>query len=138
MASETVIDNEFVTMWYHAGSKIVHHQFHKFLHGEPFRECLMEGLKLMKERLAQKWLSDDRMNAALPVEDYEWSTTKWRPRAIGAGWRYWAIVLPEKVVGQMTMNRILQLYEDSPVTVKLFSDPQEALTWLEEQPEKTT
>ena len=76
------------------------------------------------------------MNAALPPEDYEWSTTEWRPRAIRAGWRFWALVLPQRIVGQMSMQRILQLYDDSPVTVKLFSDPVEARTWLEGQPEK--
>ena len=70
-------------------------------------------------------------------EDYEWSTREWRPKAIKAGWRYWALVLPLKIVGQLTMQRILRLYEEGPVTVKLFSDPDEARAWLESQPEKT-
>ena len=34
----TVMENEFVTVWYHADKKIVHHQFHKFIHG---KSCAM-------------------------------------------------------------------------------------------------
>ena len=88
----------------------------------------------MEQKKATKWLSDDRYNSALPKEDFEWSTTVWRPRAIAAGWRYWALVLPEKVTGQMSLKKILDgFYGDSPVTYSLFSDPADAIKWLKAQ-----
>ena len=86
----------------------------------------------MEQTGATKWLSDDRQNAALSKEDFEWSTSIWRPRAVEAGWRYWALVLPEKITGQMSLQKVLiDFYGDSPVTFLLFNDPAEGMTWLE-------
>ena len=134
MAVRTIIDCEQFCLVYHDESKIIHHQYRKFMYGECFRECLMKGVELMEQTRATKWLSDDRNTSALPKEDFEWSTTIWRPRAIAAGWRYWALVLPEKVTGQMTFRKILdEFYGDSPVTYELFNDPDEAMTWLKAQ-----
>jgi hypothetical protein len=134
MATLTIIENEFVSLWYHEEVKIVHHQFHKFLYGEPFRACLTQGIELLKKYGAAKWLSDDLNNSAIPKEDSEWSSNVWRPSAIAAGWRYWALILPEKVVGQMSLKSIIrQFYQDSPVKVEFFSDPPSARKWLEAQ-----
>ena len=133
MGTRTILDNEHVTLWYHEEPQIIHHQFHKFLYGDPFRECLLRGVEVMEEYGATKWLSDDRNNSALPQDDFEWSTTIWRPRAFEAGWRYWALVLPESVTGQFTLQTILkQFYGDSPVTYQLFNDPVDGRKWLEE------
>ena len=31
MDKEIVLDNEYVTMWFHQDKKIVHHKYHQFL-----------------------------------------------------------------------------------------------------------
>ena len=131
MSDQTIVDCEHFSLLYHEDTKIVHHQFHQYVFGEKFRECLLKGLELMEQKKATKWLSDDRNNAALSKEDFEWSTTVWRPRAIEAGWRHWALVLPASVTGQMSLKTILdQFYGDGPVTYSLFNDPDAAMTWL--------
>jgi hypothetical protein len=38
MQSQVIIDNPYVTMWYHPAKKIVHHKIHKFIFGA-FRIC---------------------------------------------------------------------------------------------------
>lgn len=79
---------------------------------------------------ADKWLSDDRLNSAVPTADLEWSVNDWMPRAIAAGWRYWAIIMPDKVAGQWTMNRILTNHEDVRAEVRVFDSVDDALHWL--------
>ena len=134
MAIITAVDNEQFSLWFHEESRIVHHQFHGFVYGEAFRSCLLEGVTLLRKYGANKWLSDDRANSAISKEDFEWSTTEWRREAMNAGWRYWAVVLPEKVVGQMSLQKIFKQYEkDSPVVAKLFTDPEPAMAWLVSQ-----
>jgi hypothetical protein len=133
MSKMTIIDNEFVTLWYYPEKKIVHHQFHKFLYGQAFRDALNAGVELLQKYGAQKWLSDDRKNSALPKEDVEWAETDWFPRTKKAGWKYWALVLPEQVIGQMNMKRFVRDYSEQGVTVQVFSDPAEAMIWLEKQ-----
>ena len=133
MSEITIIDNEFVTLWYHPDTKIVHHQFHQFLHGDPFRETLNTGTELLKKYGAQKWLSDNRKNTALSKEDTDWGKTDWFPRTVEAGWKYWAIVQPEQVLGKMNMKRLAKTYSEQGVTTEFFSDPDEAMAWLEKQ-----
>jgi hypothetical protein len=133
MSKATLIDNDYVTLWYDPEKKIVHHKFHKYIYGQQFRDVLEKGLEVFKEKGSQKWLSDDRNNSALPTEDTNWAQSNWAPRVIAAGWKYWAIVLPEKVIGQMNMQHFIDNYSEKGVAVQVFSDPDEALSWLKSQ-----
>jgi hypothetical protein len=126
----TVIDSDRATLWYHPETGIVHHYFRIAAHGADFRGVLEAGLQIMREHGATKWLSDDRNNNALTPEDSDWAINVWSHAAVKAGWRYWAIVLPEYVVGKMDMAQYIALYRTMGVSVRVFSDPDEALEWL--------
>lgn len=71
------------------------------------------------------------MNGALPPTDLEWADKVWFPQTVKAGWKYWALVLPEEVIGQMNIKRHIKLYKDRGITVEVFRDPDEAIRWLE-------
>ncbi len=131
MTVETILENDYASLWYHPESKIVHHKFHKFIYGEKFRSVLNRGLEILEEHGAQKWLSDDRLNSALPKEDGIWVGTEWNARVIAAGSKFWAVVLPDKILGQTNMNRFMKDSIDKGFVVKVFEDPDEALEWLE-------
>lgn len=131
MAQLTILDNEYATLWYHEESKIVHHKFHKFIYGDKFRDILEKGLESFEKYGAQKWLSDDRNNSALPKDDGGWALTQWGPRVMGLHWRYWAVVLPDKVLGQSNLNWFMTEYIQQGLVVKAFEDADEALKWLE-------
>jgi hypothetical protein len=60
MSVITIEQNDYATMYYHPESKIVHHEFHKFIYGDVFRAFLLKGTETMKKYGATKWLSDDR------------------------------------------------------------------------------
>ena len=133
MAAEIIVDNEFITMWYFPDKRIVHHRLHKFSYGDTLRSALEAGVEQLRKHHAHKWLSDDRSYAALTKEDAEWGETYWGPSAVEAGWRYWAIVLPKSVLGKLSMERIIGIYEKLGLTVKVFSDVDEGMAWLEAQ-----
>jgi hypothetical protein len=132
-ATITVLENESVTVWYHSDKKMVHHQFHTFVHGEAFRAALTAGAEAMEKYSADRWLSDDRKNKAIPEEDLAWGRTDWFQRVQKAGWKYWAIVQPKSVVGKMNMEREAEINVEKGVTTRIFSDPDEAMAWLESQ-----
>lgn len=90
-----------------------------------------KGAEIFKTNGAQKWLSDDRMNSTLTAEDGAWASTDWSARVMAAGWKYWAIVMPDKVVGKLNMQRFIEDYSKKGVTIDIFGDPEEALKWLE-------
>ncbi|MBL8133640.1 MAG: hypothetical protein JNL42_17390, partial [Anaerolineae bacterium] len=65
----TLLDTDYATLWYYPEEKIVRHEFHRFIHGAPFREVLEKGLEVFIQNGAGKWLSDDRKNSSLTSED---------------------------------------------------------------------
>ena len=131
MNKVTIIDNEFITLWYHPEEKIVHHQFHKrSIFSKFLREALNKGTELLLENSASKWLSDDRNHAVLALEDTAWGYNEWFPKTKKAGWKYWALVQPELLIGKLELERFTSEYAKQGVTVKCFSDVDEAFNWL--------
>jgi hypothetical protein len=133
MGKELILDSEYMTVWYYPEKKIVHHQMHKFTYGQALRDGLSAGAAIVEERGAQKFLSDDRKNTTLGKDDQNWAAAFWGPRVKKAGLKYWAIVLPEKIFGQMVMKQVVEEYAETGTTVQMFTDPDEAMRWLEAQ-----
>jgi hypothetical protein len=128
-----LIENDNVRLQYHPRTKIIHHEIRRFVHGSEFRDVLEKGLEVFAKHRACKWLSDDRGNGPLKVEDSTWALEDWAPRVIAAGWRFWGVVMPEKVLGQMNMKRWIATYAERGVTVSAFTEPLPAMSWLEQQ-----
>jgi hypothetical protein len=125
-----VLDSDSVNMQYHEESGILEHRFQKHVWGATFRDALNKGLEALKQHGGTKWLSDDRANAALSQDDTDWAMNDWFPRVQKAGWKYWAIVLPEHVIGQMNMKRFIATYSAKGVVVRVFDNPLAAMVWL--------
>jgi hypothetical protein len=134
VAIETIIDNRSARLVYHPDAGIIHHEFRMLMRGDAFREVLNRGLEALERYRATKWLSDDRRNSSLTADDSTWAETVWFPRAQAAGWKHWAIVLPENLVGQMNMKRFIEHNAAQGVNVRVFTDPDAGLRWLEGQP----
>lgn len=132
MSQIVVFDNEYATFWYHPEARVVHHRFKQPIGGDDFRTVLNTGLQIMQDYGATSWLSDDRNNSALSPEDGDWAKNDWFPRVLKVGWRRWAIVLPESVVGQMDMQQFIENQTAAGIEVNVFSDVDAALAWLED------
>ena len=132
MDTDTILvaDNALISVWIHPARRMVHHRMKTYCHGEDFRAGLTRGLEAMERYRATKWLSDDRSNGALVPEDSAWTARHWVPRAKAAGWRHWSIVQPAKIIGQLSMERVLRGYTNQGINVRMFGDPDEAMRWL--------
>ncbi|MEA4908515.1 MAG: hypothetical protein GYA17_05355 [Chloroflexi bacterium] len=126
-------NSSFATLWYHPDKKIVHHQIHKFIYGEEFHRMLLTGTEAIQKNHAHKWLSNDRSNAVLRKEDIEWGMVNWLPQTVQAGWKYWAIVQPEKMIAQMNMESLVEEYAKVGIVAHFFTDEALAMQWLESQ-----
>ena len=127
---ETILDNQYVNIWHYPTEGIIHHQFHRYIYGDPFREILMAGLAAFETNKCTKWLSDDRNFGAIFPEDKIWGDKVWRPRVLKAGWRYWAMVLPEKVTGKMNLQKMVDEYEQEGIITRVYNEPDEGMKWL--------
>lgn len=133
MPKRTIIDHEHASLWYHEEDKIIHHYFKQYTHGSVFRALLSTGADTLIEERATKWLSEDTNNGAIPPEDEEWGNNVWSERVRNAGWKFWAVVPPKKVVGKMNVERFVEWYAERGITVRVFNDADAALAWLKRQ-----
>jgi hypothetical protein len=131
MAITTILDNDYVTLWLQQEKKIVHHKVKKYVHGPALQQFLMKGYETLKSNNCKKWLSDDLNNGPLLKEDETWAKTHWFPNVVKAGWKFWAIVMPAQVIGQLNMKRFVDDYAKAGITVSVFSESDKALAWLE-------
>jgi hypothetical protein len=129
----SVLENEYISLWYHPQHAIVHHQLQKIPTSEAFREMLLKGAELVEKRGAKKWLSDDRQNTVVREPDAQWGETIWAPRVIKAGFSHWAIVLPTAAIGKLNMQRFAAEYRRRGVTVNVSDNPETAFAWLKAQ-----
>jgi hypothetical protein len=132
MEKTTVLETKELSLWFHEETKIVHHELHRYPGAATLEAALEEGLSLLRERGAHKWLSDDRNGGALPKSHHEWAKNNWGPRAAKAGWKHWALILPTDALGQMNMVRLKEIYVSLGMDVRIFRRPDEALAWLEQ------
>lgn len=130
MTQTTLIDNEFVSLYYHEDTKIVHHVYKHGIHGDYLKDALMAGTDHLSEQGAVKWLSDNRAIDGVTDEESAWINDVWLPRTIAAGWKYWALVVPANVLGQMNMIQFVNSFADQGVKVMVFTDDINAMDWL--------
>lgn len=124
--------DEYATLWYHPGAKVVHHKIHQFIPAGIFQEILTAGAVVVEQDRAAKWLSDDRDNTIVRIGDLEWGRHTWGPRVTAAGLKYWAIVPPRQTIGRMQMNQVAAEWSALGLTIRTFEDAAEARAWLTE------
>ncbi len=131
MSTITIIDNRYATLIYEDDKKIVHHQFHSLLDSKNLRLVLNTGIELLKEHKAIKWLSDNRAIGPHSEEDGAWVNDDWLPRVIAAGWKYWALVVPDDFMGRVNMSEFVESFHVRGIRIMVFTDLDKATTWLE-------
>jgi len=130
MSTVKVLDNADATIKYIEEANVIHAEFEASIAGESLRHALNAGVDVMRKHGANKWLSDNRKVPPLSDEDTEWINTHWVRDAIASGWQYWALVVPQDIRARMNLNDIVKQFYDQGVRVMVFTDPDEAMTWL--------
>lgn len=126
-------DERHLTVRYDDSFDAVVMEWQEFAEGEPYREGLNAGLELAGEKDASNWLADLRDMGTVAEPDQEWSNEDWFPRAMDSTLSNMAIVQPESVVADMSVENIMQEVGDGALTTKYFDNRPDAEAWLDEQ-----
>jgi hypothetical protein len=89
MSTVTILDDEYMGLWYHPGTGVVHHRIKNYLVQGGFRKLLSASAEPLETHRATKYLSDDRNNVVVDPEDVKWADDNWYPRVIKAGLKHW-------------------------------------------------
>lgn len=100
-----------------------------FAEGEPFREYMETIIDAVEDTGSADLLTDTREAGTVDEEDQAWSATDWAPRAQEAGLDNLAMVMPESVVAEMSVEQVIEMTDDT-MNRELFDDVEEARDWL--------
>jgi hypothetical protein len=100
--------------------------------GENLKIGLNAGLKLLAEKNKGKWLADTKKLGVFGKTDEEWANTDWLPRAVTAGLRKMAFVIPESALGRMTLDAVIRnsTREGLGLESAFFDNLEDARAWL--------
>ncbi len=126
-------DQPHLTLRWDADGNIVLAAWKGDVHGEPMRDGLEEGLRLIVEKRAHKWLVDGREFNSIDPADVKWVNDNWIPRAVDAGIGWMAFVMAKKVVMAMTMKSFIARINQRELSTAYFDDLEGARAWLRAQ-----
>jgi hypothetical protein len=101
-----------------------------FTQGEQLRTPADKAFELLVQKKACKYLADTRKMSAISQHDQDWIASDWFPRASQVI-KFFAYIVPEKVVGRSSVNRVVSLAECA-YAIENFDSYEEAVQWLGE------
>lgn len=110
--------------------------FNGFMSSEQFRDFLTKGLNHLIEKKKNHskilWLADTTKHVVQPDQDTAWVANEWNPRALKAGIRHVAFVLPENVFGNMSVKKYASNSEKKgdDMIVQMFGTLDSAKNWF--------
>jgi hypothetical protein len=131
-----LFEEKYGTLEYDPSVPCITATFNGFMNSEQFRNFLNLGLDHLIEKSKQHqhilWLADTSKHVVQPDKDTKWVADEWNPRAMKAGIRHVAFVLPENVFGNMSVKK----YADNSqkkgddMIVQMFGDLNSAKNWF--------
>lgn len=90
---------------------------------------LDSAIRAMTDHQDSRWLFDGREMNAIKQADQDWITEVWLPRALAAGLRVAAIVIPRSGLAMMNIDDMAKA-ADNAIDVRYFSTVEKARQWL--------
>lgn len=131
-----LFQEKFGTLEYDATVPCITASFNGFMSSEQFRTFLNKGLDALveKKKIHNKilWLADTSKHVVQPDSDTKWVADDWNVRALKAGIRHVAFVLPENVFGNASVKRYAENNDKNSdkMVVQMFGDVRSAKDWF--------
>lgn len=101
-----------------------------YLTSDAFRAANERVLALIAKTGVNKLLGDVTHFTLIGAEDQRWLNENWIPRIIAAGLRTCALVQPLYYFNRVAVESVGGRVDPQRLTVRYFSDPDEARAWL--------
>ena len=109
-------------------------EWKSYVEGDPARQGLDRGLDLLRRKRTTRWLADVRLLGPVRQVDQKWINQDWFPRAITAGLRCMATVMPKSSVARLSVKQIMSKVNEVDILTASFDDLDQARAWLRAQP----
>lgn len=115
--------------WDPAG-KLVLVDWEGWADSEEFARLLDAEIRALTEHRASRLLADCRRQRVLRLDDQERADREWLPRALAAGLKRFAIVLPTSVLAAMNVQDRLNKVPSAMLDIAYFEQIDKARAWL--------
>jgi hypothetical protein len=95
-----------------------------------FAELLDAEVRALQQHGGSRVLADCRRQKVIKPEDQALADKVWLPRALAAGLKLFAVVLPTSVLAEMNIRDALSRIPDTALQVEYFGTMEEAQAWL--------
>ena len=120
----------FITIHWDEDIRAVVMEWTKYAISVRFRRALNEGLDLLVEKGAHRWLADLRCLGPVGPKDQEWSNNDWFPRGLAGGITRMALVVPDSTLSRLSVDAIMQQVKYTQLATQYFDSVEEARCWL--------
>jgi hypothetical protein len=97
-----------------------------------FKELLDAEIKALHEHRGWRLLADCRQQKVINPVDQDRANKEWLPRALAAGLKRFAVILPRSGLAEMNIRDALGKVPDAALQVAFFATVEEGKTWLAE------
>lgn len=126
-----IVDNEFYTAWVIPEYRMISHVWHKHCKGDTWRNNITSAADAFEKHNCIRWLSDDRrFLGTLDPEDWKWGDIHFSARCQAAGWKYFAMVLPESGMAKISIRAVCNAFASHGVETEAFTDYAKAFSWI--------
>lgn len=115
-------------------SKTVYVEWQGWADSTEVEGLLEAGLRALTDNLGSRCLADCRNLTAVKQSDQDWIDRVWFPRALAAGLRHVAVVIPKSGLARMNAYDILSGAPATKLQVEYFGTVELATEWLSNPP----
>ncbi len=101
-----------------------------FATSEQFRGILNDALDLLIKKKSSRWLGDTTNIMTLSKADEEWVNNEWFSKGVKGGIKKMAVVMPEKLIQNNVVNRIMDNNGKEIMETCNFKSYEEAHAWI--------
>lgn len=139
-AQSIYYDDQYASVEWDAQTGCVIQTWKKFVTGEAYQKVLNKITELVTLRKCPILLADTRQMSALSLADQQWTLVEWAPKMAAAGHRVTAVVMPEKMIAQITLKHMTTVNPDqqakADVQLQYFSEIEAAKAWISQNKAK--
>jgi hypothetical protein len=112
------------------GASAVHVEWEGWADSTEFTTLLNAGVQALTDHHGSRWLADCRRQRVLKPADQEWGDKVWLPRAVAAGLKRFAVVLPTSGLAAMNLKDHENTLRKTGLDVGYFATVEDARQWL--------
>ncbi|HEX9098065.1 MAG TPA: hypothetical protein VF956_01105 [Candidatus Dormibacteraeota bacterium] len=113
-----------------AGAATVVVEWEGWANSTEFAALLDAGFRALKAHSGSRVLADCRLQKVLLPADQERADREWLPRALAAGLKRFAVILPVSGLARMNLKDSLDAIPSTSLEVEYFDSVEQAREWL--------